>query len=652
MKEAAYRTLIDHICIPGSPSEWRYCLELIPSFTLKQRKALLLLGRAQYRPDPYTQLYNLVAPYISDLLMDRFFLLYNNSFSAGLLLTMTRCAPLLPGEMNEAFKSAVLKERKPMDHTGLPNRLNFNVFFGSPNESVAPGTLPNPPMARYVQNAVDNWISKQERTIHYPKLSRKTTSEETQTLCTGLFYKMDKDYNVTEPITQVSVEKIYHTTGIKVGGGCELRQRWYPSQLLPRTYFAAGGEAFHQSKHIAKMMTDLNDEIPCTNRRSRVNPTRLRMKDGHHAYIYDLSAFTSNLHEQRHFVSRLALYCRGHNVTIMDAVAGLIQYDLGDLIDEYNQTNIQSPYTMNRVYGKAIPPAAHHTAGFLGVYGNIANATFLHGIVMLQLCDNEEELNVAGDDGIKDSLEDDPVFELLRFLGLLEPSKVFFSHEAGCVHLKRPIRQMGNRLYQGFITLWPSFEYLAVDNSDVDPRYPLILKATKSERRDALASSITGFLTSLSTTTLEDWMVDIADSVLRFCYSALSLPLDGHIPQIHGLTYGFIPQYDRRFIGLEPKTNTIKRLYQGIAKVPFRIRVGWDEDQDLTLGYEFRANSSKLLVYLEDLGYLEKKPIQQFVYGEDGLERLLKEYLDPEPAVYEYTVIQEVPSQFLDRYQQ
>ncbi|KAK2731455.1 hypothetical protein FQN55_004671 [Onygenales sp. PD_40] len=163
------------------------------------------------------------------------------------------------------------------------------------------------------------------------------------------------------------------------------------------------------------MMVNLCDSMPPTNGRTCINPTHLCIKDGHHAFIYDLTGFTSSLHEQRHFVDRLAEYCHGNAVKIVDAWSGVIDIDLGDLIKEYNTLNNQGQYSQKQACGKDIPMLLHCTAGFLGVYGNIANATFLHGITILQLYDDDELLNVAGDDGIGDSGDDEEVFTLLSW---------------------------------------------------------------------------------------------------------------------------------------------------------------------------------------------------------------------------------------------
>ncbi|KAK2771426.1 hypothetical protein FQN53_005075 [Emmonsiellopsis sp. PD_33] len=144
-----------------------------------------------------------------------------------------------------------------MDSDGPPTHLNYNVFFGSPDESIAPGIPPNPRMARCVESLIIRWIMKVCRCLQYPSISRKTVEDQTTTIARSIWSSIDP----------------YHRTG----------------------YTAEGPY-------------------------------------GHHAFIYDLTSFTSSLHEQRHFVDRLAEYCHGNVVKVVDAWSGVIDNDLRDLI--------------------------------------------------------------------------------------------------------------------------------------------------------------------------------------------------------------------------------------------------------------------------------------------------------------------------------
>jgi hypothetical protein len=331
-------------------------------------------------------------------------------------------------------------------------------------------------------------------------------------------------------------------------------------------------------------------------------------------------------------------------IDIVDAVEGVVKRDLGDLIDEYNQLNIQHPCSLRKVQSDQSVVICHHIAGYLGVYGNIATSTFLHGAVVLQLCNNLDETNVAGDDGIVPTEDDDDVFPLIRHLGLMAEEKAFVSHQGGCIHLKRPLVQVRNRLYQGSLVIWPSFEYLATTDDELDPRYPLIKSMTLKERRDAFANSVTTFLTSLTSySDISELMKDIVDVAITRSYHRLGLPLQGFVPQVLQGAFGFVAAYDRLYIGVEPKRNTILRNYAGIVKLSLRGRKGYEPQCVCEQGEEFQCNSSKGLNYAETLGYLEKTRIDSLFTGEVGLEMLLKEYFDPDPPLYIYKVLKSPP---------
>lgn len=644
MKEEAYLTLVDRLCIPGSPQEWKRCFITLPDLTMVQRKAMANLCRSQHVPDPGTQLHYLLCSKIPPSLLKCFSSFIEHPFSAGLLMSMLRLAPLSTEIINSTYLEAIEKERKTMDSSPLTSNINYNVWFGNSSESIGYPIPPNPQMSQTVRSAIDMWKERETSYLHFPKLSKKSISDDTSRLVASINSEYTRE-RLGRGVSQVEVERIYHETGIQVEGWCEMRQKWYPSGLTPRTYYAAGGEAFHRSKWLSRAWTSLADTLPCTNRATRVLPTRLSISDGGYAFIYDLSSFTSNLHEHKHFLSRLALYCRGTMIPVVDAWEGVIYKDLGEEIDRYNALNDEHLYSLSRVYDSAIPPLAHHTAGYLGVYGNIATSTFLHGSTMLQLCSSTTQLNVAGDDGIVDTDNDDEPFSLLRYLGLMELSKSFRTHELGCIHLKRPLRQFGNRLYQGSLVLWPSFEFVVGRSGSVDDRYPFIAEMDFSEKQEAVANSITTFLTSLSSyTDLQEWMVDAADSVIKWCYSVMLLPYDGYVPQVHGSTYGFVPVYDKAFVGIEPKRNTLQRCYVSCATMSVRGKV----DVDRTKGYLecddiLECNSTPGLSYIEAMGYIERKRLTHTVFGEYGLELLLKEYFEPIPPVYSYTVLRDVP---------
>lgn len=604
---------------------------------MDQRSALAKLCRAQVYPPRGSRLYEMTKP-ISIHFQQTILPLCQTPLLAGLVLQLVLLAPLTQRDVDTIYKQSLEKELTVMESVMRTCELDFEPFFGMYYKTIHWSVAPNPKIARYVHERIDNWIRSLQNRVLYPRIGSKTVSTSTA----SEVRKIDPDYVQENEIgiTPIDLERIYHRHNIKVSGSCEMRQKWYYSNLQPRTYYAQGGDAFHSSKYLANPFVDLCDTIPATNRRTRVDPNRIVIPNptSDIAY-YDLTSFTSNLHVQRTFMYRLAKYCEGVKVSILDSVRGVISQDLGELIHEYTRVNLHYPsYTLPSKYADSSLVHYHNIAGFLGVYGNIATATFIHGIVMAMRHDNLDENNVAGDDGldVTESVED--TLALVQSLGTVKDEKTFRDKEGCCIHLKRPIRRIGNRLFHGHLVSWPSLE---PGQSDVDPRYPYLKRMSNRDRKDAIAGSVTAFLRKLEHQDLSDNDIEIVDTFLSSLYDTYDLPRGGCVPQITQSNSGFVPIYEKRFIGMDPISNTITRLYDNIARVPQRgvIKLDADDLHNTT----FMCNSTKMLRHLVMLGYLEQEKIHSYVFGYNGLERLLKEYIDPEPPVYQYNIVYELP---------
>jgi hypothetical protein len=341
---------------------------------------------------------------------------------------------------------------------------------------------------------------------------------------------------------------------------------------------------------------------------------------------------------------RLAKYCKGSVVRILDSVHGIIEQDLGDMIYEYTANNLHDPsYTLPSKYSDPSVEHYHSVAGFLGVYGNIASATFIHGIVMGMLHELFDENNVAGDDGLDVTEDVSHTLSVVGLLGEVQDSKVFKGSEGCCIHLKRPITRIGDQLLHGDLIAWPSLEPVQVD---VDSRYPYLNKLSNRDRIDAIAGSVTAFLRKLDNQILDKQELDVVDASLSYIYDTYKLSRAGCVPQVTQEDSGFIPTYERRFIGMDPIRNTLIRNYANVAKLPLRGKLDWEYDM-LNEG-TFQCNSTKLVNHLVALGYLEQEKISTLVYGQDGLEQLLKEYIHPEPPIYQYTVLCDLPAWVAD----
>lgn len=558
---------------------------------------------------------------------------------AGLILHLVLSAPMSRREVEQVYTASMLKEVTVMESVKRTNTLNFDVFFGYSSMPLLDFLPPNEAMAKRIQGFIDSWIEETKKHILYPKVGSKTVSKVTGSMLKSTF----PDYSQASDIgyTPIDLERVYEQFGIKIGGPCEMRQKWYPANLQPRTYYTTGGDAYHSSKYLADPLTNLCNILPATNRYLRVEPGRIVIRDCSDDVIYyDLSSFTSNLHVHYEFMVRLSQYCHGEIVEVLDARQGIVNRDLGDLILEYADTNLRNPtYTLPSKYGDPSVVHYHGIAGFLGVYGNIASATFIHGVVMTMMHEHLDENNVAGDDGLDVSPDVNLTLRVIRSLGSVVDEKTFRDSEGCCIHLKRPIHRIGNRLLHGMLSTWPSLEPLL---QVTDPRYPYYQGLSNREKKDIVASSITAFLQKLESLHLTDDDRDLVDAHLSHMYDTYKLPRGGCVPQATRTRSAFIPAYEKRYIGIDPIHNTISRNYSGIATLPLRGHERWNPG--MLQVDTFQCNTTKMLNYLEVLGYVEREKVSKLVYGHEGLQQLLKEYVDPEPPIYTFNVIHKLPT--------
>jgi len=560
---------------------------------------------------------------------------------SALLQLLAKGSPLTETQQSELRQASANKEFIVLDSTPRESVIDYSCFFGDYETPIDTDIPPNPAMASRVHKSIDDWIKVCRSRILYPRLSSKTVSHDT----TLNAWEALKDLGLyqDEEVTQIDLEWIYHTFGIEVTGACEMRQRFYISELQPRTYFASGGDAFRYTKYAATLGNLLADSLPCSEKHACTNPTRLLIPSRGSAVIYDLTTFTSNLHEHWSFLDALSKYCKGSIVRTMDAVHGLVDRDLGDLVAQLRDLHRYAVYTTGRVF-PVTTRSRHHVAGFLGVYGNITTAKFLHAAVVLQVHHTTDELNVVGDDGISGTTDPPRTVGAVQHLGTLEESKVYVTSEAGCIHLKRPVRQLGSRCIQSPVVNLPSLEY-TLHKQNVDSRYGDLAKMTKNERRTGAGSNMLRCLQSLTRVPMTEEDQELVYSLLHWAYIDSGIPIEGHVPQVTGdFSYGFVPRLDRKELMLDPIENTIAHMYSGTAHLDFR------EHRAVTMSYDngsqFSGNISPHLTYLCKLGYVNKTPTRVLYTGEVGYQLLIKEYVNPDPVVYTFTVIKDIPTQF------
>jgi len=499
----------------------------------------------------------------------------------------------------------------------------------------------NEAMHKLVYHSIQTWIRKQRGKVIYPKTSYKTCSLSTRREAVRYGFIPDEEY----PLSLCDVEQIYHNHGIKLEGECEMRQKWYPANAVPRSYYAMGGKAYHKSKNIQSTFNSLAETLTPSSKRYCVHPERLELQRHQYAYVYDLSSFTSNLHEQKAFILRLAFECREVEVIVCDAWLGYVSMSLGDMLSDYATLFEDIVVNLERVksiYKTEYLEVEQEIASLLGIYGNITSARFLHAIVMLQTVQNERQLNTAGDDGILATYDEETPYLAICTLGKMERSKSYTTLEVGSICLKRPIYQTGQVVRVGSLVMWPSFEYPAIQEQ-VDPRYPQIANKTRNERCNSTAASILNFLRSITGMGLSTSERRLAIRYLSLLYTRHGFPEDGNVPQISG-TGSFVCCIRGDFLGQDPVRYTITMLYTGLAAIPLRSKVPFEECMLDTL--TFACNGNARTGFLTKMGYMQSEKGKVLIHGEKGLQMLIDEFSTTTPHLMQFTVLVPIPPKF------
>jgi hypothetical protein len=566
---------------------------------------------------------------------------FDEPFYAGAVIMACFINPLSKDQVASIRMESFMKEILVMDSDAYQPNINFNPFFGKYHESLHPDIPSNPEMARIVHQSIKTWIERITARTHTPTMSRK---------CLPSFTRRELhqyiDYLLEDPsiATPASLERLYVKTGIHIDGPCEISQRWYTNGLVPRTYFVAGPTAYNDTKYTKWLWNDLVDCLACTHRKNRVNPRRIYVDGLKTAIFYDLTSFTSNMGLQRVFLDQLALYCHGVQVTLMDSVIGPHSVDAGDLIKQYNTMNQFPEYRNDELFD--MHNGVHGVGGFLGVFGNIATCTYLHGAILLQLAEKEHECGCAGDDAVICVEDEDRVYACISLLGVLAVEKTYDLRDLDVVYLKRRtwLSPKYFCLQSARYIQFPSFIW-AIDFTG-EFRFTREASLTRRDKMDIAASSLMATFSSMASLKFKAETRALLLSFLEKYYQKCTMPVYGSVPQLNQVkndyTRRFVPTLDtlgsRDFIAL-----TIDQLYDGVAYLP-------DREYHDTYGINcrkdtfFRSQGSEYLTFLERLGYVQKrhKPTRTYI-GEEGLQLLQKEFTTRDPAWHVFEVVEDIP---------
>jgi len=538
--------------------------------------------------------------------------------------------------------------------------LDFDVWmdpqkFGEPLHK----TIPANRVAHMTIHAIlVRWKKEAASKIHYPRMNDKNMSWSTvraYEYVTGEKW----DFGTRGMFSQRIYQQFKEKTGVVLGGSCELRQTWTPAAVKPRSYWAMGGLAYDRSSTSQDIWNDLVNRSPSTNHISRLLPGRLLLAENQICRVYDFQCFTSEFHQQVHFLRKLAGFCADTEITYMDVSLGLVDQNMGAYIDEYVDQCAARPAVSyeRRIKGRHTMSRHNHAAG-LGIFGNLATCTFTHFGFELELIGDEELINTGGDDGevniYPDEIEEFDCFQSL--IGIYQDKKMFRSDQDGCISYKRHLIQLRDKLILCPMVIWPTvptLEYGLYRRKDPRFHYWDDDLVTLHDRLDMIGVEVLRFLVSLH------WLsFNIADEELLAALSfatwigkeveRLYTPLIPMLPQCGGdFLWPSIPK-DRDELKRHPVESMVMSAYHGHARLNRRDLV------DAPHFSEFRyqnqvisSNSSKRIAFLRNLGFLKVEAERVIVTGEEGYHQLLKEFDTRVPVVYQITVLTDIPRKFL-----
>jgi hypothetical protein len=456
------------------------------------------------------------------------------------------------------------------------------------------------------------------------------------------------------------LEKLEFYEGIKVDGPVEVRSAWKYNDLKPRVYFAQGGSTFASSKYIREIFNSIADSLDVVHSKNRFFLPEGELTKEDSVIIYDYSSFTSTIQEVTRFVGELSKFYRGVTVFLVEG-KGLITRDLGELLAEYNQDcNLYAEFDLGAVasFLDEQPLVLGHTCGMLGVPGNIAAATILHGIHTCFISQSHNRSRCVGDDALLYLPLPDPLSTHILQMQLqnigrisIEKTEIFPYEEEddydlrAWQYIKRPILRMYNRIISFWMATFPTLDCLIGLS---DPNRTQIPGANLIHNRRQKFYNIWMrllFRLWVEGGSLEEDERDFLSNFQLRSFKDLGILGKRVGKHSEGSTDFFVPLFlQHEEFGQDPlQYVAVQFLYEEEVVVPMSCR-----HKSFPLGYlgeEFRSNPSKLLSYLDNMGVLKKE--MEF---ESISRRLLgdldfaKRMITPESILYKYTVIRPIPA--------
>jgi len=649
--------------------------------SLKQRSNLIKACQGQFTPSVPSPLRTLLSEEVTFLnpnrssgpefvttelynIFDHFMLYPDEPCQSAILLDLLRGCPADKHDF-AMFKNDGWTKEIILSQTPNNEHFNFDYFFDL--------SVPGP----FHHLVPDNFQSRvkivkrfhqfkrnfeQYNPILFPRYTHKNMSFSTR-----------REY---ERSTNIDLENVpifgqddwirhYHETGEMLEGAVEMRQKWYPSGAKPRTYFAQGGTCYRHSRYLQDFFTNLVNAFPPTNHFSRLDPDRLVMKDlDSHFLIYDLSSFTSNMAAQRSFCRSLASFFKGVKVQVFDEVFGVLEDDLGDMLEIYNEHCVDNPVLNQERVPKHVSTMeedyVHERASMLGIYGNLMTCTIAHFLIVAPVLDDPmSEDNTAGDDGIILFFLHTyfTVLIVISLVGVFAIDKTFRSDDPGAVCLKRPLVEVADfglprhvHLRDNIVPPNLSMAVSYLHGYNVDPRYTIFYSLEEMPLASRISVIGKDLLRFLWTAYSMNYSTSLVVEVFRG-FQRLTKAITNHFPSINGrvdnLPYTWPPDPSMYEFLVHDPYLVYAWLSTSYAQTFDTVELaGYVHGSLSQVGDTVNCNSESWLKLMETLGYVEKESIQMVLFGTDVVDflyTLLRKHRSLPPTLYKYTVIKDIP---------
>jgi len=496
--------------------------------------------------------------------------------------------------------------------------------------------------------------------IVFPRVSTKTIGREAQRISTSMIRSvLGKPVDISFVESVADVEKVYHQTGVEVKGPVEMRTAWKYNDLKPRVYYAQGPDVYHRSKFIQPIFNDILDCFDVVHRFNRYElPEDRTLDHSDTLIIYDYSSFTSRLEEVLEFTRALADFYHDVDIVLVDTFTGPRKVSLRDLLLEYTaHCNESSVFDAARVFQAVEPFLVHHTAGMLGVPGNISSCTLLHGVHLCVLLSSCHRGRCVGDDalaclpnGIKESVRD-AFIAGVNNLGDVEISKFSIwefdddPDESAWHFLKRPLTRVSAAIQKGEVLIWPSIANIL----SLEDEFHTVVRPTLLQRRKTFIAQWCRLLDRLHL--LHSDTVTAQDIAILVWFQ------NGSFRRLELRNGGYVRFDDSRGQSLlVPRRMSTEDFHLDWRRYTFdwfrssgeiiELPSSW-ELQERWFGYaeeRFASRMTPILSLLERLGYLEKSIALEIVdfttMDFDQCRRYLSLDFD---FTYNFTVVKDFP---------